>query len=135
MRNSKIYIQKARCILAGVAAVSFMAVSCSFPFKNIPFVEARNYFVSNQVHEVPSKIDNRADFEHYFGTAAYMGKNGAPTAIDFNLQYVIAVAPPAGRQITVLKAKELKRRTGKSYLPTRNRPTVLAGTLVPVHYC
>ena len=99
MRNSKIYIQKARCILAGVAAVSFMAVSCSFPFKNIPFVEARNYFVSNQVHEVPSKIDNRADFEHYFGTAAYMGKNGAPTAIDFNLQYVIAVAPPAGRQI------------------------------------
>jgi len=45
----------------------------------IPFVEARNYFVSNQVNEVPSNIDNRADFEHYFGTATYMGKNGAPT--------------------------------------------------------
>lgn len=113
MRNSKIYIQKARCILAGVAAVSFMAVSCSFPSKNIPFVEARNYFVSNQVHEVPSKIDNRADFEHYFGTAAYMDKDGTPTAIDFNRQYVIAVAPPAGRQATVLKAKELKKENGQ----------------------
>ena len=42
-----------------------------------------------------------------------MGKNGAPTAIDFNLQYVIAVAPPAGRQITVLKAKELKKENGQ----------------------
>lgn len=112
MRNNKIYIQKARRILAGIAAVSLMAVSCSFPSKNIPFVEARNYFVSNQVHEVPSKIDNRADFEHYFGAAAYMGKNGVPTAIDFNRQYVIAVAPPAGRQTTVLKAKELKKENG-----------------------
>lgn len=113
MRNSKIHIPKARYILAGVAAVSLMAVSCSFPSKNIPFVEARNYFVSNQVHEVPSSIDNRTDFEHYFGTAAYMGKDGPPTAIDFNRQYVIAVAPPAGRQATVLKAKELKKENGQ----------------------
>ena len=64
----------------------------------IPFVEARNYFVSNQVNEVPSNIDNRADFEHYFGTATYMGKNGAPTA---------------GRQGTVLNVKELKKKNGQ----------------------
>ena len=79
----------------------------------IPFVEARNYFVSNQVNEVPSNIDNRADFELYFGTATYMGKNGAPTAINFNRQYVIAVAPPAGRQGTVLNGKELKKKNGQ----------------------
>lgn len=42
-----------------------------------------------------------------------MGKDGTPTAIDFNRQYVIAVAPPAGRQATVLKAKELKKENGQ----------------------
>ena len=57
--------------------------------KDIPFEQAHNYFVRNDVTEpVPAKIGSQDQFERYFGMAAFMGKKGQPTPIDFNTQYI-----------------------------------------------
>ncbi|MGN1213339.1 MAG: nitroreductase family protein, partial [Bacteroidaceae bacterium] len=60
---------------------------------DIPFVVMQNYFVKNTVKEDLSlvEVSSEEDFEKLFGTAAYMGENGQPTAIDFNNEFVIGV--------------------------------------------
>ncbi len=61
----------------------------------VPFVVAHNYFVRNDVTgPVPAKIGSLDEFEQYFGMAAFMGKNGQPTAIDFDKQFVLAIVLP-----------------------------------------
>ena len=60
--------------------------------KDVPFEVAHNYFVRNDVTEpIPAKIASQDEFERYFGMAAFMGKKGQPTPIDFETQFVIAV--------------------------------------------
>ena len=77
--------------------------------KEIPFVEAHNYFVRNDVtQQVPAKINSQNEFERYFGMAAYMGKKGQPTPIDFEKQFVIAVVLPQTNHNTNIHAKKLK---------------------------
>ena len=71
------------------SAVVNMAVAI-----DVPFTEAKNYFVKNTVkddHFAEAKIATQADFDKLFGAATTMGKDGKPTAIDFSKQYVIAV--------------------------------------------
>jgi hypothetical protein len=61
---------------------------------DIPFIEAKNYFVNNTFtsEKITShKIDNQADFDVIFGVGRVMGENGKPTEIDFSKQFVIAV--------------------------------------------
>ena len=36
------------------------------------------------------ELTTQEDFNRYFGEAAYMGKDGEPTKIDFNEDFVIA---------------------------------------------
>jgi len=79
----------------------------------VPYTEAKNYFVNNTVKEVPSKITTKENFEKYFGMAAFMGKNGEPTAIDFDKQFVIAVVAPETDKATTLTAKSLKSTDGQ----------------------
>lgn len=74
----------------------------------VPFVVAHNYFVRNDVTEpVPIKIGSQDEFEHYFGMAAFMGKNGQPTPIDFEKQFAIAVVLSETNHSTELHAKSL----------------------------
>ena len=74
----------------------------------VPFVVAHNYFVRNDVTEpVPVKIGSQDEFEHYFGMAAFMGKNGQPTPIDFEKQFAIAVVLSETNHSTELQAKSL----------------------------
>lgn len=76
--------------------------------KEIPYEVAHNYFVRNDVTEpVPAKIGSQDKFERYFGMAAFMGKNGQPTPIDFETQFAIAVVLPETNHSTELKAKSL----------------------------
>lgn len=76
--------------------------------KEIPYVVAHNYFVRNDVTEtVPAKICSLDEFEHYFGMAAFMGKNGQPTPIDFEKQFAIAVVLPETNHSTELQAESL----------------------------
>lgn len=76
--------------------------------KDVPFEVAHNYFVRNDVTEpIPAKIASQDEFERYFGMAAFMGKKGRPTPIDFETQFVIAVVLPETSHSTELRAESL----------------------------
>ena len=56
---------------------------------------------------IPAKIASQDEFERYFGMAAFMGKKGQPTPIDFEIQFVIAVVLPETSHSTELRAESL----------------------------
>ena len=61
---------------------------------DVPFMEARNYFVNNTVGEDKNgtlKIETQEAFNELFSPATTMGEGGKPTEIDFKKQFVIAV--------------------------------------------
>jgi len=67
----------------------------------IHYTSLENYFVRNDVNCSKQQrliIDNKADFERFFGTAAYMG--GLPTNVNWNKQFVIAVVMPETNRAT-----------------------------------
>lgn len=71
--------------------------------QSVPYEVCQNYFVHNDVNEVPRCIYSQEEFSRYFGMAAFMGKGGEVTPIDFNESFVIAVAPEAGYNYVELK--------------------------------
>ncbi len=76
----------------------------------IPFVEAKHYFVKNTITSIPSpKITSQDDFNKFFGAAATMGSNGKPTAIDFSKQYVIALMHPVTDSATSITPVSLQK--------------------------
>lgn len=74
-----------------------IAAACSDEGRNVPFTEARNYFVRNDAVlplESPV-ICSQAELDSLFGMAAVMGRNGRPTDIDFDREFCVAyVIPP-----------------------------------------
>lgn len=95
-----------RKLLILVLAVTMFA-SCEQQ-KDIPFTEAHNYFVRNDVTEpVPAKIGSLDEFKCYFGMATFMGKKGQPTPIDFETQFAMAVVLPETNHSTELHAESL----------------------------
>ena len=85
MRKTKSIL---RATLAGLCLLALTACTASKPANNdieqISYHEARNFFL-NQGQElaVGQKITNDKDFDKYFGLAAFMGKGGEPTRVDF----------------------------------------------------
>ena len=62
--------------------------------EEVSFERAYRYFLKNgEVCENP-KITTKEEFDKTFGMATVMGKNGQPTIIDFDKQFVIAVTYP-----------------------------------------
>ena len=62
---------------------------------DISYTVAKNYFVKNTVKELDNpKIETEEKFHEIFGMATTMGKDGMPTDIDFDNQYVIAIILP-----------------------------------------
>lgn len=87
---------------ATFVAVYFLALAAcsgSKQAKNdveqISYHEARNYFLNlGQEVAVGQKITNEQDFNRYFGMAAYMGKDGEPTGVDFDNEFVLPIVLP-----------------------------------------
>lgn len=102
-------------ILSGILLCIAMALlgSCS-PSGNVPFDTVRNYFFRNDA-TVPSspKISSQEQFDSLFGAAAFMGKDGQPTSIDFDRQFVIAVVLPETDIETTLEPLSLTRSGGE----------------------
>lgn len=93
--------------LITILIVALCFASCGQK-KEIPFVKAHNYFVRNDAIEpIPAKIVSLDEFEQYFGMAAFMGKNGQPTPIDFEKQFAIAAVLPETNHSTELHAESL----------------------------
>lgn len=60
--------------------------------QEIPYTLAKNYFINNRITSaIPTKITTAKDFEKYFGLASFMGKNGEPTKINFEKEYIAVV--------------------------------------------
>ena len=63
--------------------------------ENVPFEVAKNYFFkNNQTIPASPKITTKEAFDQLFGMAAFMGKDGQPTPIDFDKQFVLAIVLP-----------------------------------------
>jgi hypothetical protein len=93
-------------------------IICSFSISfaqsksNIPFIQAKNYFVKNsyKMEEIKqSKILSQKEFDEIFGMACLMGNEGKPTVIDFNKQFVIIIVNKETNNSTELFPISLKK--------------------------
>lgn len=67
----------------------------------IQFTTLENYFVRNDVDCSKQQrliINNKVDFEKYFGMAAHMG--GMPTEVNWDKQFVVALVMPETKRAT-----------------------------------
>ncbi|MBK8626492.1 MAG: hypothetical protein IPN86_13270 [Saprospiraceae bacterium] len=77
---------------------------------DIPFTFAKNYFVNNNVEKLDNpKIETVEVFNEIFGMATTMSKDGKPTEIDFDRQYVIAVILPETDLLTTIVPVSLQK--------------------------
>ena len=109
-----------KIILLLLAAISL--ASCKTD-EEIPFVEMTNYFFRNDA-KIPedARIDSEEMFESMFGTAAFMGKDGEPTPVDFSSEIVLAVVNPVTDVATELKPVSLVKE-GKCLVLTCKKIT------------
>lgn len=79
--------------------------------EEVTFEVARNYFFKSG-HEIPAspKIATAEEFGDLFGMATTMGKDGKPTDIDFNTQFVLAVILPVTDMATGIVPEKVESR-------------------------
>lgn len=77
--------------------------------KNVPYTVARNYFFASDVIPDNPAVYTQADFDRLYNPAAFMGKDGQPTQIDFSRQFVIGVVLPVTEDETEIKLGKLTR--------------------------
>jgi len=69
----------------------------------VSYTEARNYFhIGDETKPIIKKITSQETLAKEFGEAAFMGKDGEPTKIDFNKNFAIAYILPQTNRKTVL---------------------------------
>ena len=101
-----------RRIILFIAAL--LSLSSCKQVSTIPFEEVKNYFFRNDA-AIPENplIDSSEQFERLFGAAAFMGKNGQPTPVDFDREFVIAVVNPVTDCSTELVPESLRKEDGE----------------------
>lgn len=94
----------------------------------VPYREAKHYFVKNSYtadHLIEIKIGTQEDFDKLFGMATTMGKDGKPTAINFEDQFVIAVIgeeTSRNARITPSELEQVGEKIILSYVVSRGEP-------------
>ena len=76
----------------------------------VPYTTLENYYVRNDVDCSKQQrliLDNKADFEGFFGMAATMG--GLPTDINWNKQYVVALILPETNRMTTITPVDVRQ--------------------------
>lgn len=78
---------------------------------DIRYTVADHYFFNNNAF-IPENpvVTTQEVFDSLYGAAAVMGKNGEPTAIDFDKQFVIGVVLPLTNDYTEITPVRLSRR-------------------------
>lgn len=92
-------------------AAGMLTASCATGNRAVSYSEARNYFFRNDAKQ-PTElliICSQAELEQYFGEAAFMGKGGEPTKIDFSKQFVVAKVLPVTNYSTNISLRRIKR--------------------------
>lgn len=75
----------------------------------IPYSVVSNYFINNDVDDLPEVINTQTEFTKNFGMAATMAEGGAPTAIDFDKQFVIVASTPVTEIATKITPVSLEK--------------------------
>lgn len=112
-------------IILALTAVTLLCSQCATSqyrqakkgAKEVPFVTLKNYYVRNDVdcQKIQRLIlDNKEDFEKYFGEAAIMGN--LPTDINWKRQYVIAIVLPETKKSTMVTPLKVKQSPGNVIL-------------------
>ena len=99
-----------------LSMMAFLVISCITNSHSISYSEARNYFHVNDA-PLPSqlKITTEEEFNKHFSPAAFMGKGGEVTPIDFTRSFVIAkVLPETYKRVDLIPLK--LRKTCKAEL-------------------
>jgi hypothetical protein len=67
-------------------------ISCTGSKDSIKFKEAYHYFYRNDAPQGEQllRLQSQKELDNYFGSATVMGKDGAPTSINFDKYFVIA---------------------------------------------
>lgn len=92
-------------------AAGMLTASCATGNRAVSYSEARNYFFRNDAKQ-PTElliICSQAELEQYFGEAAFMGKGGEPTKIDFSKQFVVAKVLPVTNHSTNISLRRIER--------------------------
>ncbi len=104
--------------LAAMALFSTGFASAQGVATNVSFTEVRNYFHRNDA-PMPSSplITSQKEFDSQFGPAAFMGKDGQPTRLNFRKQVVVAIVLPVTDKATTISNVKLTS-------PAKNRLTL-----------
>lgn len=110
-----------KTILFSLGVASLLFVSCAtnktstVGSKSVGFEQVKNYFsLSNEKQPVLTKITSRAEFEKLFGPAAFMGKDGEPTKVDFKKYFLVAYILPETNRKTDISAQGFAAKDGKT---------------------
>lgn len=101
--------------LITLLAAGLLTASCATGNHAVSFSEARNYFFRNDARQPAGLliIRSQAELEQYFGEAAFMGKGGEPTKIDFNKRLVVAKVLPVTNHSTDISLLRIERSGDK----------------------
>ena len=92
--------------------------------QEVPYKEARNYFVKNNIDAAIDnpKFEDKESFDKVFGMATTMGENGKPTSIDFSKEFVVAqIEDPSTQKVEL---KPISVRKNSNLLEIRYRKIV-----------
>jgi len=92
--------------------------------ENVPFREAKNYFVKNNVDAAldDPKFETKQEFDQVFGMATTMGENGKPTPIDFSKEFAVAqIEDPSIQSVSL---KPISIRKNSNILEIKYRKTI-----------
>lgn len=111
---------KKTLILSFVAlALAVVMSSCAVNLGGVTanYNNMGNYYVNNSFPDGTHKlvIQNQQEFENIFGDAAVMGRNGQPTRVNFNRQFVVAVILPVTNRQTVIETALVRRLGDRLY--------------------
>ena len=99
-------------MLAMLLMLASFSTTASAAKKNsgsVAYTVLNNYYHNNNA-PLPSSplITTQKEFDEQFGTAAYMGKGGLPTKVNFKRQAVLAIVLPQTNKTTVIDSVSVK---------------------------
>ncbi len=108
--------------------------SCHTSENAVSYKKADRYFVRNDVKDhSPRLIQSEEELNQYFGKAPVMGKNGAPTNIDFTKYNAIAIIEAETNRDTEIKITSIKNHSNKIVVKykAKQKGEPLSYTMVP----
>ncbi|MFC4163644.1 hypothetical protein ACFOWU_08270 [Epilithonimonas zeae] len=107
--------------LISYIALLLILINCNSSVKSgdsilnqeIPYKEAKNYFVKNNMDAAidDPKFETQEEFDQVFGMATTMGDKGKPTPIDFSKEFVVAQIEDPSNQSIELKPVSIRKNS------------------------